>query len=224
MLEKSDVFETIRYRLIMKIGYARVSTIDQNLNLQTDALKKASCEKIFTDMASGSLDSRKGLIDAVEFCRAGDSLIVWKLDRLGRSLKHLIETVNLLQTKDIGFVSLQESVDTTTSGGKLVFHVFGALAEFERELIRERTRAGLQAAQQRGKLGGRPKKLSNKQIEIAQKLLSDKSDSIKEICGTLKISRAMLTVTARRSLRILSRIQIQTTSKIKRFCLSATQF
>ena len=176
----------------MKIGYARVSTIDQNLNLQTDALEKAGCEKIFTDTASGSLDSRKGLMDAVEFCRAGDLLIVWKLDRLGRSLKHLIETVNQLQAKDIGFVSLQESVDTTTSGGKLVFHVFGALAEFERELIRERTRAGLKAARSRGRLGGRPKKLSNKQIEMAQKLMKDPSNSIKEICATLKISLATL--------------------------------
>lgn len=176
----------------MKIGYARVSTIDQNLDLQIDALEKAGCEKIFTDTASGALDARKGLFDALEFCRAGDSLIVWKLDRLGRSLKHLIETVNLLQAKDVGFVSLQESVDTTTSGGKLVFHVFGALAEFERELIRERTRAGLAAARARGRLGGRPKKLSNKQIEMARKLMADPSNSIKEICATLKISRATL--------------------------------
>jgi DNA invertase Pin-like site-specific DNA recombinase len=176
----------------MKIGYARVSTIDQNLNLQLDALEKAGCEKIFTDTASGSLDSRKGLMDAIEFCRKGDSLIVWKLDRLGRSLKHLIETVNLLQAKGIGFVSLQESVDTTTSGGKLVFHVFGALAEFERELILERTRAGLKAARSRGKLGGRPKKLTTKQIEMAQKLMKDPSNSIREICATLKVSRATL--------------------------------
>lgn len=176
----------------MKIGYARISTVDQNLNLQTDALKKAGCEKIFTDTASGALDSRRGLIEAIEFCRAGDSLVVWKLDRLGRSLKHLIETVNQLQAKGIGFVSLQESVDTTTSGGKLVFHVFGALAEFERELIRERTRAGLAAARARGRLGGRPKKLSDKQIEMAQKLMKDPTNSIREICATLKISRATL--------------------------------
>lgn len=176
----------------MKIGYARVSTIDQNLDLQTDALKKAGCEKIFSDMASGMLDSRQGLAEALEFCRKGDTLVVWKLDRLGRSLKHLIEMVNQLQAKDIGFVSLQESVDTTTSGGKLVFHVFGALAEFERELIRERTRAGLHAARSRGKLGGRPKKLSDKQKLMARKLLSDSSNSIKEICATLKISRSTL--------------------------------
>jgi DNA invertase Pin-like site-specific DNA recombinase len=176
----------------MKIGYARVSTVDQNLNLQIDALEKAGCERIFTDTASGLLDSRKGLTDALEFCRADDSLVVWKLDRLGRSLKHLIETVNRLQAKGIGFISLRESVDTTTSGGKLVFHVFGALAEFERELIRERTKAGLAAARSRGSLGGRPKKLSDKQIEMAQKLIKDPTNSIREICRTLKISRATL--------------------------------
>lgn len=126
----------------MKVGYARISILDQNLNLQTDALEKAGCEKIFTDTASGSINSRKGLIDAIEFCRKGDSLVVWKLDRLGRSLKHPIETINDLLAREIGFVSLQENDDTTTSGGKLVFHVFGALAEFKRELIRERTKAG----------------------------------------------------------------------------------
>src|SRR6478672_9000734 len=104
----------------MKIGYARVSTTEQSLNLQTDALERAGCEKIFTDTASGSIDSRKGLLDAMEFCRRGDSLIVWKLDRLGRSLRHLIDTVNRLQNKGVEFVSLQESVDTSTSGGKLV--------------------------------------------------------------------------------------------------------
>lgn len=176
----------------MLIGYARVSTIDQNLDLQTDALRKSGCEKIFTDTSSGILDARQGLANAIEFMRAGDSLVVWKLDRLGRSLKNLIETVNQLQAKGIGFVSLQEKIDTTTSGGKLVFHVFGALAEFERELIRERTRAGLAAARSRGRLGGRPKKLSAHQIEMAQKLIKDPNNSIKEICDTLKISRATL--------------------------------
>jgi DNA invertase Pin-like site-specific DNA recombinase len=148
----------------MKIGYARISTIDQNLELQTDALEKAGCEKIFTDQASGAKDDRKGLIDAVEFCRKGDSLIVWKLDRLGRSLKHLIETINRLHEKKVGFVSIQENIDTTTSGGKLVFHVFGALAEFERELIRERTNAGLASARLRGRMGGRPKAMTVKKL------------------------------------------------------------
>lgn len=133
----------------MKIGYARVSTIDQNLDLQRDALEKAGCKKLFTDTASGAVDSRKGLADAIEFARSGDILVVWKLDRLGRSLKHLIETVNLLDSRGVGFASVQEQIDTTTPGGKLVFHVFGALAEFERELIRERTTAGLRAARAR---------------------------------------------------------------------------
>ncbi len=176
----------------MKIGYARVSTIDQNLHLQTDALERAGCEKIFSDMASGSIDCRKGLIDAMEFCRNGDSLIVWKLDRLGRSLRHLIDTVNKLQSKGVEFVSLQESVDTTTSGGKLVFHIFGALAEFEREMIRERTKAGLKAARARGRMNGRPKKLSNQQIAIAKKLMEDKETNIIEITKTMNVSRSTL--------------------------------
>ncbi len=176
----------------MKIGYARVSTTDQNLNLQTDALERAGCEKIFTDMASGSIDTRRGLIDAIEFCRSGDSLMVWKLDRLGRSLRHLIDMVNKLQSKGVEFVSLQESVDTTTSGGKLVFHVFGALAEFEREMIRERTRAGLRAARARGKSPGRPKKLSNQQINIAKKLMGDRETNIMEIIKTMNVSKSTL--------------------------------
>jgi len=176
----------------MKIGYARISTVDQNLELQTDALEKAGCEKIFTDQASGARDDRKGLIDAIEFCRKGDSLVVWKLDRLGRSLKHLIETINLLHEKKVGFVSVQESIDTTTSGGKLVFHVFGALAEFERELIRERTNAGLASARSRGRLGGRPKVMTDKQIRIAKTMLADPKTTIKEVCETLQISKTTL--------------------------------
>ncbi len=152
----------------MKIGYARVSTVEQNLDLQQDALSKAGCEKFFQDVGSGAKDERKGLLYAIEFARKGDTIVVWKLDRLGRSLKHLIEVINLLDRKGVGFASLQESIDTTTSGGKLIFHVFGALAEFERELIRERTNAGLYAARARGKRGGRPQKLTEKQIEIAQ--------------------------------------------------------
>ncbi len=176
----------------MKIGYARVSTVDQNLDLQKDALEKAGCEKLFADTASGAVDARKGLAEAIEFARNGDIIVVWKLDRLGRSLKHLIETVNLLDARGVGFASVQEQIDTTTPGGKLVFHVFGALAEFERELIRERTTAGLKAARARGQLGGRPKKLSPKQVEMAQKLYADTSVSIPEICDALGISRATL--------------------------------
>ena len=176
----------------MKIGYARVSTFDQNLDLQRDALEKAGCEKIFTDTASGAKDDRVGLSAAMEFARAGDSIVVWKLDRLGRSLKHLIETVNQLNARGVGFASLQESVDTATPGGKLVFHIFGALAEFERELIRERTTAGLAAARIRGRQGGRPSKLTAKQVKLAKQLFADRSLSIKEICQTLSVSRTTL--------------------------------
>jgi DNA invertase Pin-like site-specific DNA recombinase len=176
----------------MKIGYARVSTFDQNLNLQTDALQRAGCEKVFTDTASGAKSDRKGLIEALEFCRAGDSLCVWKLDRLGRSLRHLIDTINQLQSKGVEFISLQESVDTTTSGGKLVFHVFGALAEFEREMIRERTKAGIKAARDRGSLCGRQKKLTRSQIQMARTLMKNPANKTIDICSTLKISRSTL--------------------------------
>ena len=176
----------------MKIGYARISTVDQSLNLQTDALEKAGCEKIFSDQASGAKDDRKGLMDAVEFCRQGDSLVVWKLDRLGRSLKHLIETINLLHDRRVGFISVQESIDTTTSGGKLIFHVFGALAEFERELIRERTNAGLASARSRGRMGGRPKAMTDKQLRIAQTMLKDPKTTVKDVCETLQVSKTTL--------------------------------
>ncbi len=169
----------------MNLGYARVSTLDQNLELQEDALTKAGCEKIFRDVASGAIDSRKGLAEAIEFARSGDNLVVWKLDRLGRSLKHLIETVNLLRERGVGLLSLQEKIDTTTSGGKLIFHVFGALAEFERELIRERTNAGLKSARARGRLGGRPPKLTSNQIEMAQRLLNDSSVSVAKTSRTV---------------------------------------
>lgn len=176
----------------MKIGYARISTQEQNLDLQRDALTAAGCEKVFHDIASGAKDERRGLIQAIEHTRSGDILVVWKLDRLGRSLKHLIETVNQLNERDVGFASLQESIDTTTSGGKLIFHVFAALAEFERELIRERTNAGLKAARARGRKGGRKEKLSPKQVEIAKAMVSDPNISINSICETLKISKPTL--------------------------------
>src|SRR2546421_10016956 len=135
----------------MLIGYARVSTQDQTLNLQKDALEKRGCSKIFTDTASGATTERKGLDEALAYVRVGDSLVVWKLDRLGRSLKHLIETISTLNNRKIGFQSVTENIDTTTSGGKLIFHIFGALAEFERDIIRERTKAGLEAARARGR-------------------------------------------------------------------------
>jgi DNA invertase Pin-like site-specific DNA recombinase len=152
----------------MLIGYARVSTDDQNLDLQRDALKQAGCEQIFTDHISGTKAERPGLTDALSHLRDGDTLVVWRLDRLGRTLPHLIETVNGLQNRGIGFKSLTESIDTTTSGGKLIFHIFGALAEFEREIIRERTNAGLSAARARGRKGGRPKALSKGKTEMAR--------------------------------------------------------
>src|SRR5918992_3167982 len=176
----------------MNIGYARVSTQDQTLNLQKDALKKIGCTKIFTDTASGAKAERKGLDEALEYVREGDTLVVWRLDRLGRSLKHLIETISQLDTRKIGFKSLTENIDTTTSGGKLIFHIFGALAEFERNLIRERTNAGLIAARARGRIGGRPKALTPRQIRIAQSLYDDPKNSIQEICRTLKISKVTL--------------------------------
>ena len=177
---------------IMKIGYARISTADQSLDLQADALEAAGCEKIFQDIASGAKDERRGLAEAVEYARAGDVLTVWKLDRLGRSLKHLIEIVNRLHEKGVGFASLQENINTTTGGGKLIFHVFGALAEFERELIRERTNAGLKAARARGRTGGRKRKLTPNQIEMARAMMRDPNIKIETICRTLKVSKPTL--------------------------------
>lgn len=176
----------------MLIGYARVSTQDQTLDLQRDALTKAGCSKIFTDTVSGAATERPGLSEALQFVRDGDILVVWKLDRLGRSLKHLIETVMALNERGIGFRSITESIDTTTPGGKLIFHVFGALAEFERELIRERTQAGLSAARARGRHGGRPRKLDAKKTDLLQKLYQDKTTPIQVILETLHISKATL--------------------------------
>ena len=176
----------------MLIGYARISTQEQTLNLQLDALKKSGCEKIFTDTASGSQAERKGLEDALAFARPGDTIVVWRLDRLGRSLKHLIETITRLAERQIGFKSLTENIDTTTSGGKLIFHVFGALAEFERDIIKERTQAGLIAARARGKIGGRPRALTAKEIAIAKALYADPDKSIKDICQALRISKMTL--------------------------------
>src|SRR4051794_3060931 len=178
----------------MLIGYARVSTIDQTLALQQDALTAAGCEQLYTDTVSGSVTDRPGLTQALSHLRVGDTLVVWRLDRLGRSLPHLIETVKQLQERGVGFRSLQEQIDTTTSGGKLVFHlvfhVFGALAEFERDLIRERTHAGLAAARARGRLFGRPKVLTARQVKQLQSLAKDEGNTVKEICQTLGISRA----------------------------------
>src|SRR6266545_1667151 len=179
----------------MLIGYARVSTQEQTLALQQDALKTIGCEHIFTDTASGAKTDRPGLDQALRFVRAGETLVVWRLDRLGRSLKHLIETISQLNDRGIGFRSVQENIDTTTSGGKLIFHMFGALAEFERDLIRERTQAGLAAARTRGRKGGRPKSPAlndDKKVAMAQRLYDDTNNRIEDICSALHISRATL--------------------------------
>src|ERR1700683_1686377 len=137
----------------MRIGYARISTQEQNLHLQKDALKKAGCEKIVVDVASGKTEARAGLDKLREVMRKGDIVVVWRLDRLGRSLRHLIDVMTELEKEGVGFQSVTEEINTTTPNGKLTFHIFGALAEFERNLIRERTRAGLQAARARGRRG-----------------------------------------------------------------------
>jgi DNA invertase Pin-like site-specific DNA recombinase len=155
----------------MKIGYIRVSKQEQNEALQRDALQAAGCEKYFSDKMTGSTFERKGLEELLAFVRSGDTVVVWKLDRLGRSLKDLIETLNLLKNRGVDFASLTESIDTTTSGGKLIFHLMGALAEFERDLIRERTNAGLAAARARGRIGGRPRRLvTSGKVALARRL------------------------------------------------------
>lgn len=176
----------------MLIGYARVSTDDQNLNFQHDALKSAGCERIFNDQITGRKIQRPGLDSTLEFARQGDIVIVWRLDRLSRSLKDLIEIVALLDSKKIGLRSLHESIDTSSSSGKLIFHIFGALAEFERNLIRERTHAGLQAARARGRQGGRPKKLSTDKTNLAQQLYDGKMHSINKICELIGVSKPTL--------------------------------
>ena len=176
----------------MKIGYARVSRDDQNLDLQRDALLAAGCEKILSDQMSGAKADRPGLSMALEIARAGDVLVVWRLDRLGRSLKNLIEIMGVLDSRKIGLLSLQESMDTTTSGGKLLFHMFGALAEFERNLLRERTQAGVIAARARGRTGGAPLALNEKERKLVVKLYLEKELTIKEICDTFGISKPTL--------------------------------
>ena len=177
----------------MKIGYVRVSKQEQNEGLQIDALKEAGCDKWFLDKMTGSKAERKGLTEALAYLRPGDTFVVWKLDRAGRSLTHLIELLKGLKERGIEFISLTEQIDTTTPGGKLIFHLMGALAEFERDLIRERTNAGLAAARARGRVGGRPRKLkTNGEVALAQRMFADQSHSISEICAALGISRATL--------------------------------
>ncbi|CAD1798248.1 recombinase family protein [Xanthomonas arboricola pv. juglandis] len=172
----------------MKIGYARVSTDDQNLDLQRDALTSAGCERICTDTASGAKATRPGLAEALAFARAGDVLVVWRLDRLGRSLKELVALVDQLGAAGIGLESLTERIDTTTASGELVFHIFGSIAQFERRLIVERTRAGLVAARTRGKRGGRPSLPGEKVAAIQAMAATDRP--VAEVCKALKIGRS----------------------------------
>lgn len=174
------------------VGYARVSTQDQKTELQMDALKAAGCERVFVEKASGAQRDRPELKAALEYVRAGDAIVVWKLDRLARSLKQLIETVDDLQRREIGFRSLTEAIDTTTPGGRLIFHIFAALAEFERSIIRERTIAGLAAAKTRGRLGGRPPALREADLRVAEALLRDQSLSVTEIAKRLGVTASTL--------------------------------
>ena len=176
----------------MLIGYAQVSTDDQNLDLQRDALKGAGCERMFEDMVSGAKADRTGLAAMMTVLRAGDTIVIWRLDRLGRSLKNLIELVERFESAKVGLRSLQENIDTTTSGGRLVFHLFGALAEFERNLIRERTQAGIAAARARGRMGGRPKQLDPDKLALALRLHHEDKYTIKEICQMMGISKSTL--------------------------------
>ena len=171
------------------LGYARVSTAEQDASLQLDALRAAGCLKVFTDKASGSLDRRPQLDRLLDQLRPGDTIVVWRLDRLGRSLKHLIALIEDLAEKDVGFRSLTEGMDTTTSGGKLVFQIFGALAEFERSLIRERTMAGLAAARSRGRVGGRPPVMTPEKIKVARQLYQAEDLTVEEIARTIGVSR-----------------------------------
>lgn len=175
----------------MLIGYSRVSTNDQSLNSQIDKLEEYGCEKIFTDVVSGARSERKGLLDMLSYARSGDTVVVYRLDRLGRSLKDLINLINIFQEKNINFKSLSESIDTSTSIGKLMFHITGAFAEFEKNIIRERTKAGLESARSRGKKGGRPTTITPEKIRMARLLHSDRSLSIQDILKQMNIKKGV---------------------------------
>jgi DNA invertase Pin-like site-specific DNA recombinase len=174
------------------LGYARVSTLDQDPALQTDALDAAGCYRVWTDKASGKLDKRPQLDAVLDQLRPGDTLVVWRLDRLGRSMKHLIAVVADLEERGVGFRSLTENIDTTTPAGKLIFHIFGALAEFERELIRERTMAGLAAARARGRTGGRPSVMTPERLKVARAMLDTGDHTAKTIAETIGVSRSSM--------------------------------
>lgn len=175
-----------------RIGYARVSTDDQNLDLQRDALRLSGVQEIYEEMASGKAAGRPELSHCLKALRAGDTLVVWRLDRLGRSLPELVRIVAELEDKGIGFESITEKIETASAAGKLVFHVFAALAEFERNLIRERTQAGLTAARARGRSGGRKPKLDARQIKEIQRLMADPSIPVTQIAERYKVSRTTL--------------------------------
>jgi DNA invertase Pin-like site-specific DNA recombinase len=172
------------------LGYARVSTLDQNPQLQADELTAAGCYRVFTDHASGAKSSRPALDEVLDQLRPGDTLVVWRLDRLGRSLRHLIDVVTDLDARGVGFRSLRENIDTTTAGGKLVFHMFGALAEFERDLIRERTSAGLAAARARGRKGGRPTVMTPAKAAAARHMYDERTHTLAEIAKVIGVSRS----------------------------------
>lgn len=179
----------------MKIGYARVSTKDQSLSMQVDALKKAGCDQIHEEIASGAKTARPVLEEIMRNIREGDTLVIWKLDRLGRNLAHLIHLTNKLIEKKIGLISLNDPIDTSTAQGRMVFGIFATLAEFERELIRERTQAGLKSARARGRKGGRPKGMSQSAIEkaaIAEALYKNGTIPVKKIAEQLDISKTTL--------------------------------
>lgn len=179
----------------MKIGYARVSTKEQSFDLQVDALRKAGCKKVYKEIVSGARAERQVLNDLLQNIRSGDVLVIWKLDRLGRSLKHLIELVNALLEKDVGLQSINDPIDTTTAQGRLIFNIFASLAEFERDIIRERTQAGLSAARARGKMGGRPKGLSQEAEATsyaAASLYREGELSVQQIADKLGIAKSTL--------------------------------
>jgi len=178
----------------MLVGYARVSTCDQNIDLQIKALQEVGCKRIFTEKASGAKRDRPELKNALEYIRShnNDVLVVWKLDRLARSLRQLLDTVDHLEKEGIGFKSITESIDTTSSGGKLTFHIFGALAEFERHIIKERTMAGLKAAKEMGRTGGRPSLFNPETLTYAKALLKDKKITVKDAAKHFKLSPATL--------------------------------
>jgi DNA invertase Pin-like site-specific DNA recombinase len=174
------------------LGYARVSTTDQHPHLQVDGLERAGCYRVFVETASGAAADRPVLGQVLDQLRPGDALVVWKLDRLGRSLRDLVDTVTRLAGRGVGFCSLQEAIDTTTPGGKLVFHVFAALAEFERDLVRERTSAGLAAARARGRRGGRPSVMTPHKLRVAREMYASGQYTVAAIAKTLGVSRASI--------------------------------